>query len=286
MVMQTLSIGVDGYRDKVAVVDFWFFLFVQSQRANKRFKTGMANEEEQKNHLFGIKDLGHKTLLQSDALYQYILETSVYPREHECLKEIRKMTAKHPLNIMATPADEGQLLSMLVKLTNSKNALEIGVFTGYSLLSTALALPPDGKILALDVNREYYELGLPIIQKAGVAHKIDFREGPALPFLDEMLKDENKKGSLDFVFVDADKDNYLNYHKRVLELVKIGGLIGYDNTLWAGSVAAPPDAPLMDYIKPLRGHVMELNKYLAQDSRIEICQLPVGDGITLCRRII
>jgi len=97
---------------------------------------------------------------------------------------------------------------------------------------------------------------------------------------------ENKKGSLDFVFVDADKDNYLNYHKRVLELVKIGGLIGYDNTLWAGSVAAPPDAPLMDYIKPLRGHVMELNKYLAQDSRIEICQLPVGDGITLCRRII
>ncbi|NP_001340280.1 caffeoyl-CoA O-methyltransferase-like isoform X2 [Glycine soja] len=202
----------------------------------------MANEEEQKNHLFGIKDLGHKTLLQSDALYQYILETSVYPREHECLKEIRKMTAKHPLNIMATPADEGQLLSMLVKLTNSKNALEIGVFTGYSLLSTALALPPDGK--------------------------------------------ENKKGSLDFVFVDADKDNYLNYHKRVLELVKIGGLIGYDNTLWAGSVAAPPDAPLMDYIKPLRGHVMELNKYLAQDSRIEICQLPVGDGITLCRRII
>ncbi|KAG4379072.1 hypothetical protein GLYMA_17G171100v4 [Glycine max] len=187
---------------------------------------------------------------------------------------------------MATPADEGQLLSMLVKLTNSKNALEIGVFTGYSLLSTALALPPDGKILALDVNREYYELGLPIIQKAGVAHKIDFREGPALPFLDEMLKDENKKGSLDFVFVDADKDNYLNYHKRVLELVKIGGLIGYDNTLWAGSVAAPPDAPLMDYIKPLRGHVMELNKYLAQDSRIEICQLPVGDGITLCRRII
>ncbi|RZB57283.1 Caffeoyl-CoA O-methyltransferase isoform G [Glycine soja] len=143
---------------------------------------------------------------------------------------------------MATPADEGQLLSMLVKLTNSKNALEIGVFTGYSLLSTALALPPDGK--------------------------------------------ENKKGSLDFVFVDADKDNYLNYHKRVLELVKIGGLIGYDNTLWAGSVAAPPDAPLMDYIKPLRGHVMELNKYLAQDSRIEICQLPVGDGITLCRRII
>ena len=96
---------------------------------------------------------------------------------------------------------------------------------------------------------------------------------------------ENNKGAFDFVFVDADKDNYLNYHKRVLDLVKIGGLIGYDNTLWCGSVAAPPDAPMMDYVKRLRGYVIELNKYLAQDSRIEICQLPVGDGITLCRRI-
>nr|XP_007155910.1 hypothetical protein PHAVU_003G242400g [Phaseolus vulgaris]ESW27904.1 hypothetical protein PHAVU_003G242400g [Phaseolus vulgaris] len=246
----------------------------------------MANEEEPKNHVFGIKDLSHKTLLQSDALYQYILDTSVYPREHECLKELREMTEKHPRNLMATPPDEGQLLSMLIKLINAKNTLEIGVYTGYSLLSTALALPPDGKILALDVNREYYELGLPIIEKAGVAHKIDFKEGPALPFLDELLKDENKKGTFDFVFVDADKNNYLNYHKRVIDLVKVGGLIGYDNTLWAGSVAASPDAPFMDYIKPLRGYVMELNKYLAQDSRIEICQLPVGDGITLCRRII
>ncbi|KAK7386426.1 hypothetical protein VNO78_26649 [Psophocarpus tetragonolobus] len=245
----------------------------------------MAKEEEQKSQ-FGIKDLGHKTLLQSDALYQYILETSVYPREHECLKELREMTEKHPRNIIATPADEGQLLSMLLKLMHAKNTLEIGVFTGYSLLSTALALPPDGKILALDINREYYELGLPIIEKAGVGNKIDFREGPALPFLDEMLKDEKNKGSFDFVFVDADKNNYMNYHQRVIELVKVGGLIGYDNTLWAGSVAAPPDAPFMDYIKPLRGFVIELNKYLAQDSRIEICQLPVGDGITLCRRII
>ncbi|CAJ1942839.1 unnamed protein product [Sphenostylis stenocarpa] len=245
----------------------------------------MANEQEQKNNFFGVKDLSHKTLLQSDALYQYILKTSVYPREHECLKELREMTEKHPRNLMATPPDEGQLLSMLVKLINAKNTLEIGVYTGYSLLSTALALPADGKILALDMNREYYELGLPIIEKAGVIDKIDFREGPALPFLDELLQDENNKGKFDFVFVDADKNNYLNYHKRVIELVKVGGLIGYDNTLWAGSVVAPPDAPMMDYIKPLRSYVMELNKYLAQDSRIEICQLPVGDGVTLCRRI-
>ncbi|OIV93770.1 hypothetical protein TanjilG_07673 [Lupinus angustifolius] len=138
----------------------------------------------------------------------------------------------------------------------------------------------------MDVNREYYELGLPIIQKAGVEHKIDFREGPALPLLDQMLKDEKKKGSFDFVFVDADKNNYLNYHKRVIELVKIGGVIGYDNTLWCGSVVAPPNAPLKGYIKQFRGDIMELNNYLANDSRIEICQIPIGDGVTLCRRII
>ncbi|XP_058735508.1 caffeoyl-CoA O-methyltransferase 5-like [Vicia villosa] len=243
------------------------------------------NEEKQEIKPIGHNELAHKSLLQSDALYQYILETSVFPREHPCLKELREMTEKHPWNLMATPADEGQLLSLLIKLINAKNTLEIGVFTGYSLLSTALALPSDGKVLALDVSREYYELGLPIIEKAGVVDKIDFREGPALPVLDELIQDENNKGTFDFVFVDADKDNYLNYHKRVIELVKIGGLIGYDNTLWSGSVAAPADAPMLDYIKRLRGYVIELNKYLAQDSRIEICQLPVGDGITLCRRI-
>ncbi|KAK7331056.1 hypothetical protein VNO77_25267 [Canavalia gladiata] len=246
----------------------------------------VTKEEQQQTEPAGHKELAHKSLLQSDALYQYILDTSVHPREHECQKQLREMTEKHPRNIMATPPDEGQLLSMLIKLMNAKNAMEIGVYTGYSLLSTALALPSDGKILAMDINREYYDLGLPIIEKAGVAHKIDFREGPALPVLDDLLKDENNKGSFDFIFVDADKDNYLNYHKRVIDLVRIGGLIGYDNTLWNGSVVAPPDAPLAGYIRRLRGHVLELNKYLAQDSRIEICQLPVGDGITLCRRII
>lgn len=92
-------------------------------------------------------------------------------------------------------------------------------------------------------------------------------------------------GTFDFVFVDADKDNYLNYHKRVIELVKVGGLIGYDNTLWSGSVVAPPDAPLTKYVRFYKEIVLEFNKALAVDPRIEICQLSVGDGITLCRRI-
>ncbi|XP_014519864.1 caffeoyl-CoA O-methyltransferase [Vigna radiata var. radiata] len=246
----------------------------------------ITNEEQHQIQIPCHKQLRHKSLLQSDALYQYILETSVYPREHQSLKELRELTEKHPWNLLATPPDEGQLLSMLLKVINAKNTMEIGVYTGYSLLSTALALPSDGKILAMDISREYYELGLPVIEKAGVAHKIDFREGPALPLLDQLIKDEKNKGSFDFIFVDADKDNYLNYHNRVIELVKIGGMIAYDNTLWNGSVAAAPDAPLLDYIKYYRDFVIELNQALALDSRVEICQLPVGDGITLCRRII
>ncbi|XP_027347196.1 caffeoyl-CoA O-methyltransferase-like [Abrus precatorius] len=243
---------------------------------------GITKEEKQETQHEGPKDLSFQTLLRSDALYQYILETSVHPREHESLKELRQMTEKHPWKIMVTPADEAQLLSMLLMVMNAKNTMEIGVYTGYSLLSTAL----DGKILAMDVNREYYELGLPIIQKTGVAHKIDFREGHALPLLDELIKDENNKGKFDFIYVDADKDNYLNYHKRVIELVKIGGVIAYDNTLWTGSVAAPSDAPMVDFIKHHRSYVIEFNNYLAHDSRIHISQLSIGDGLTLCRRSI
>nr|ALR73823.1 caffeovl-CoAO-methyltransferase [Betula platyphylla] len=244
-----------------------------------------STQEEQQKQDGRHQEVGHKSLLQSDALYQYVLETSVYPREPEPLKELRELTAKHPWNVMTTSADEGQFLSMLLKLINAKNTMEIGVYTGYSLLATALAIPEDGKILAMDINRTNYELGLPVIQKAGVAHKIDFREGPALPVLDQMIEDSTYYGKFDFIFVDADKDNYLNYHKRLIELVKVGGIIGYDNTLWNGSVVAPPDAPLRKYIRFYRDFVLELNKALAVDPRIEICQLPVGDGITLCRRI-
>ncbi|GAB2291678.1 Caffeoyl-CoA O-methyltransferase 1 [Dionaea muscipula] len=242
-------------------------------------------DQQKQNQESRHQEIGHKSLLQSDALYQYILETSVYPREPEHMKELREITAKHPWNIMTTSADEGQFLNMLIKLINAKNTMEIGVYTGYSLLATALALPHDGKILALDINRENYELGLPVIQKAGVAHKIDFKEGPALPVLDELVDNVENHGSFDFIFVDADKDNYLNYHKRLIELVKVGGVVGYDNTLWNGSVAAPDDTPMRKYVRYYRDFVLDFNKAIAADPRLEICQLPVGDGITLCRRI-
>eukprot|EP00250_Pteridium_aquilinum_P008127 c17697_g1_i1 orf=50-823(+) len=251
----------------------------------ERETNGQQQEEEKKKKEGRHLGVGHKTLLQSDALFQYILETSVYPREPAPLRELREMTANHPWNLMTTSADEGQFLMLLVKLINAKNTLELGVYTGYSLLSTALALPEDGKIIAMDIHRENYELGVPFMKKAGVHHKIDFREGQGITLLEELMQDEKNIGFFDFVFVDADKDNYLNYHERIIKLVKVGGLIGYDNTLWNGSVAMPDDTPYPKYVKYYKPFVIELNKALAADPRIEISMVPVGDGITLCRRI-
>nr|XP_009780087.1 PREDICTED: probable caffeoyl-CoA O-methyltransferase At4g26220 [Nicotiana sylvestris] len=223
-----------------------------------------------------------KGLLQSPELHKYLLETSVYPRESELLKELRAITANHPRFNMATASEAGQLIALLLKVGNAKKTIEIGVFTGYSLLLTALTIPDDGKITAIDLNRDAYEMGLPIIKKAGVEHKINFIQSQALSALDELLEDQSNRGSFDFAFVDADKCSYQKYHERLLQLVKIGGIIVYDNTLWFGTVAMPEES-VPEARKPDRHHIIELNKFLAADSRIQISQVPLGDGITICR---
>ncbi|KAF5729543.1 caffeoyl-CoA O-methyltransferase [Tripterygium wilfordii] len=227
-----------------------------------------------------------KGLLQSEQLYNYILETSVFPREPGPLKELREVTANHPGAGMATAPDAGQLMSMLMKIINAKKTIEVGVFTGYSLLLTALSLPHDGKIVAIDVDREAYEMGLPIIKKAGVQHKIDFIESQALPVLDHLLEHGNE-GAFDFAFVDADKVNYKNYHERLMKLVKVGGIIVYDNTLWQGTVAMTEDqlSGQDSFWKDSTDALVELNKLLAADNRVEISQAPLGDGITICWRV-
>ncbi|KAK6116596.1 hypothetical protein DH2020_049702 [Rehmannia glutinosa] len=221
-----------------------------------------------------MKEKFSGTILQSEALSKYILETSAYPREHEQLKELRAATVDKSL--MNVTADEGQFLSMLLKIMNAKKTIEVGVFTGYSLLSTALALPDDGKIIAIDPDREAYETGLPFIQKANMTHKIQFIQSDAM---------KGEEGTFDFAFVDADKENYINYHERLLALVKVGGIIAYDNTLWAGTVAASEDDEMEDYLRGCRGHIMKLNTFLAQDPRIELAHLSIGDGVTLCKRL-
>ncbi|KAJ0891132.1 putative class I-like SAM-dependent O-methyltransferase [Helianthus annuus] len=228
--------------------------------------------------------MAHNGLLQSDELYKYILETNVYPQEPEPLKEIRALTASHQLSFMGTSPDAGQMIEMLLKLTGAKKTLEVGVYTGYSLLLTALTIPEDGKTVAIDVNREFYEIGKPVIDKAGVEHKINFIESEALPALDKLLEDPDSKGSFDFVFIDADKINYLNYHEKVINLVKVNGVIVYDNTLWYGSVAKSEDL-VPETLKEGRTSVLNFNKALAMDPRVKVSMAPLGDGITICRRV-
>ncbi|XP_062190876.1 tricin synthase 1-like [Phragmites australis] len=231
-------------------------------------------------------DSNNKTLLKSEALYQYVLDTTVLPHEPDCMRDLRLVTDKHEWGFMQSSPDEAPLLRMLIKLTGAKNTLEVGVFTGYSLLATALALPDDGKVIAIDVDRDCYEVGRPFIEKAGVAHKVDFREGPGLERLDELLADERNLGRFDFAFVDADKPNYVRYHEQLLRLVRVGGTIVYDNTLWGGTVALPPDTPLSDLDRRFSVAIRDLNARLSADERVEVCQLTIADGVTICRRVV
>ncbi|CAN6464803.1 unnamed protein product [Victoria cruziana] len=132
-----------------------------------------------------------KLLLKSKALQEYILKTNVFPRENEALKKLREATKSHACGPMSVPPEQGQFMSLLLKLMNASKTMEIGVFTGYSLLTAALALPENGKITAIDLNRETFELGLPFIKEAGVAHKINFLEGDALLLLDKLLEESD-----------------------------------------------------------------------------------------------
>ncbi|TVU11117.1 hypothetical protein EJB05_44682 [Eragrostis curvula] len=224
-----------------------------------------------------------KTLLKSQALYKYVLDTTVLPNEPECMRELRLLTEKHNRAVMATPPDEAPLLRMLIKLTGARNSIEGGVFTGYSLLATALALPDDGRVVAIDTNPEYYELGRPFLEKAGVAGKVDFRAGRALDRLDELLarRGQQQPGPVRL------RPSYAAYHERLLRLVRVGGVIVYDNTLWDGTVALPPDAPqLSDFDRRISAAIRDLNARLAADGRVEVCQLTIADGVTICRRIV
>ncbi|KAF7851449.1 hypothetical protein BT93_L3877 [Corymbia citriodora subsp. variegata] len=207
----------------------------------------------------------NKTLWKSKELYQYILDTSVFPNEPEPLKELREVSAGHPRSRMSTAVDAGQLMAMLLKLINAKRTIEIRVFTGYSLLLTALTIPEDGK-------------------KAGVEHKVDFINSEALRALDDLMENLANEGSFDFAYVDADKVDYLKYHERLMKLIKVGGVVIFDNTLWKGTVAMPEDAVAENY-KEIRKRLIEFNNLLANDDRVQISHASIGDGMTLCRRL-
>ena len=210
-----------------------------------------------------------------DTLYQYILDHSV--REAPILRELHDETAKLPMAGMQIGADQGQLMGLLVKLVGARNCIEVGVFTGYSSLAVALALPEDGRIVACDVSEEWTAIARRYWKKAGVASKIDLRLGPATATLDAMLAN-GETGSYDFAFIDADKGNYLAYYERCLKLLRAGGLVAIDNTLWSGDVARPEND------KPDTMSLRAFNDALHRDERVDIAMLSVGDGVTLARK--
>jgi len=209
-----------------------------------------------------------------DTLYEYIVAHGV--REHPAQAALREATRSQPHAGMQIGPDQGQFLAMLTRVGGFRRAIEVGVFTGYSALSVALAMPDDGYLLACDVSEAYTDVGRPFWVEAAVAHKIDLRIAPAVQTLDAQLA-AGAGGSFDFAFIDADKSGYDAYYERCLRLVRPGGLIAIDNVLWGGSVVrAAQDADTRA--------LQALNDKIHADERVDVVLLPIGDGVTLARR--
>ncbi len=213
--------------------------------------------------------------LLEDKIYDYLMALSL--REPPLLKRLREETAKLPMSVMQVTPDQGQFMTLLAKLTGTRKAIELGVFTGYSSLAVALALPPEGRLIACDINDEYTNIAKRYWDEAGVADKIDLRLGPALDTLNELLA-AGEAGSYDFAFIDADKVEYADYYERCLKLLRIGGLILVDNVFGFGKVFDHSNAD--ESVQA----VSAFNHKLLADDRVDISMIPVGDGLTLARK--
>lgn len=219
--------------------------------------------------------MANKTIGVSDELAAYVVEVGT--REPDVLARLREETAAMPRHGMQIAPEEGAFLALLVELMGARRCIEIGTFTGYSSTAVALVLPEDGQLVCCDVSEEWTSLARRYWDEAGVAGKIDLRVAPAAETLDRLLAD-GEEGAYDFAFVDADKTGYDGYYERLLRLVRPGGLIAFDNTLWGGEVL-DQDAEDED-----TRAIQALNLKLAGDERITLCLLPVADGVTLARR--
>ncbi|MEG4146438.1 class I SAM-dependent methyltransferase [Microcoleus sp. Pol12B5] len=216
--------------------------------------------------------MANSTLGLEHQLYDYLLSISL--REPDILASLREETAKHPMGMMQIAPEQGQFMELMVQLMGATKTLEIGVFTGYSALCVALALPPNGQIIACDVSEEYTAIARRYWEAAGVANKISLQLGPAINTLDKLIA-EGQAGTFDFAFIDADKENYEAYFERSLQLVRNGGLIVIDNVLWSGRVADPQ---VQDESTTA---IRTFNEKLRNDPRVSLSVVPIADGLTL-----
>lgn len=223
----------------------------------------------------GMQFMSNRTIPLDDRLYDYLLRASL--REHPLLARLRTETAAHPRVSMQIAPEQGQFMALLARLLGAQRCIEVGVFTGYSSLALALALPPEGRIVACDISEEYTAVARRYWAEAGVAEKIDLRLAPALETLDALLA-AGQQGRYDFAFIDADKEAYADYYERSLRLLRPGGLIAVDNTLWDGAVADPADD------EPDTVAIRAFNARLHCDERIDLSLVPIGDGLTLARK--
>ena len=215
------------------------------------------------------------TINLTSALYQYLLNNSL--REPEVLQQLREQTHKMSMSQMQISPEQGQFMRLLIELMQANKTLEVGVFTGYSTLSVALALPENGRVVACDINVEWTKMAKKYWEMAGVANKIDLRLAPALDTLQSLI-DQGESNTFDFAFIDADKVNYDNYYEKSLSLLRPGGLIAVDNVLWSGDVV---DSSIHDNNTVA---IRELNTKIHNDERVSISMLSIGDGLTLARK--
>ncbi len=216
-----------------------------------------------------------RTIKMDDEVYAYFLDISV--REHDVLRRLREETQAMEHARMQIAPEQGQFMRLLVELIGARRTIEVGTFTGYSALATALALPEDGQVIACDVSEEWTSIGRRYWEEAGVASKIDLRIGPANDTLDALIA-EGGSGEFDFMFIDADKAGYPDYYEKGLTLLRRGGLIGIDNALWGGSIADASDTG--EDTEAIR----EIDRRVRDDDRVTSSLVPIGDGLLLARK--
>ena len=216
--------------------------------------------------------MSSKSYLLDSKIHDYILASSV--RESDILRRLREETAALPNAIMQIPPEQGQLFALLMGVLEARKTLDIGVFTGYSSLAVALALPRGGRVVACDLSAEYTAIARRYWEEAEVHEKIELRLGPAEDILLELVR-VGEERTFDFAFIDADKTGYARYYELCLRLVRRGGLIALDNMLQKGRVLDPTDRD--EATEAIRA----INRVIAKDERVLPVMLPVADGITL-----